>query len=183
MNEPGLSPFSDALLAFIETSAGGVPQVRYATGRVVFSEPWTAPAGSFNADPAVPAGEPTAWAYGNTVVAWVEGGQVRARAANGVFGSGVFSDAVVLNLDPASVARSPRATRTLGNEVAVVFVEAGPSGDEIRAQRWDGTTWTLLPGALNAGVPGAVRALSVSPGPTIAWTDDQDHVFVRVASF
>jgi hypothetical protein len=120
------------------------------------------------------------------VVAWVEGGQVLARVAE--FDSGpAFGDPVVLNADPARPARSPRAT--IGPPVpilefpTVVFLESGPAGDEIRARKWDGAQWMLVSVPANAGLPGPVTWLAASPGPVVAWVDQDGLVRVRVANF
>jgi hypothetical protein len=186
-NEPASGSFANVFLAFLETAPGGVPQVRAAEALTRASIPtWTPLAATLNRDPSVPAADPSTWARGTTVVAWVEGGQVLARVAE--FDSGpAFGDPVVLNADPARPARSPRAT--IGPPVpilefpTVVFLESGPAGDEIRARKWDGAQWMLVSVPANAGLPGPVTWLAASPGPVVAWVDQDGLVRVRVANF
>lgn len=183
VNSPGPDIFIDQFLAFLETVPGGVAQVRTASAKGL--SPWSAVPGSWNADPVMAASEPSGYAGGGgTLLAWVEGGKVWAR--QGDWGGPALGPASALNVEPAHLARSPRAT----SEGVVVFVEAGAAGDEVWARRWDGRAWALLPGPLNAGASGPVRSLAVhagssffSPVPAVAWVDQGGRVFVRVGNW
>jgi hypothetical protein len=140
-----------------------------------------------NLDPGSPATEPTVVIQVAMAVAWVESGKVLVREYDLIFGDPNFTTVSVLNHDPGRRARSPRAVEGGGATRApltIYFVEEGPGGDEIWARRWNGSSWVLLPGPINAGVAGPVRSLTVSSmgegfGASIAWLDDQGRVFVR----
>jgi hypothetical protein len=168
------------LVAYLETPPGGVPQVRVTNAYP--GTGWAPLAGAANRDPAVAASEPVAVYDVEMGVAWVEDGQVLARATDVLhyMYDGGFGPVSVLNRDPARRARFPRASYGRGSRepITFLFVEEGPSGDEIWARRWNGTTWNLLSGPINAGVPGTVTSLSVRDG-TIAWTDGEGRLFVR----
>jgi hypothetical protein len=124
---------------------------------------------------------------------------VLVRETDLFFGGLSFGEPTVLNVDPARRARSPRAARSTPllqavnapgwrAPLTIYFVEEGPGGDEIWARRRHGTTWELLPGPVNAKVPGGVRGLTVvnvgedTTRSAVAWIDDQGHVHVRVAN-
>jgi hypothetical protein len=185
------------LLAFIEAVPGGAPQIRAA--EAFPSSGWVAQAAVANQDPAAAASEPTAVWEHESAVAWVEAGQVLVRETDLFFNGLSFSAPTVLNVDPSRRARSPRAVRStpvFGAVYApgwrapftIYFVEEGPAGDEIWARRRHGTAWELLPGPVNANVPGRVRgltAVNVGQNTTtsaVAWIDDQGHVHIRVAN-
>lgn len=161
-------------VAFLETIAG-VPQVRAAQGYAWW---WYTVEEPLNVDPAVPASDPTSAAGDAWAVAWVENHQVVARIVARPL-PGPAGAAELLNVDPARAARWPKGTTSAGHP-AVVFVEAGPSGDEIWIRRYEDGAWTLLPGPVNAAAPGPVTALAVSFGPSIAWADADGHVRLRV---
>ncbi len=143
---------------------------------------WSQLAGTLNLDPSAAASSPTVLAGSPFVVAWTEGGEVLARTSDDPFGAAGFGAPASLNVDPAEVARSPRAAWNDRGAV-VVFVEARPSGDEIWARRWNGTSWDLLPGPVNAGTAPGVRALSVARGPLIAWVANDGTIRIREGNF
>jgi hypothetical protein len=175
-NFPAIGPSFSAFVSFLDTPPGGLPQMRTSNGNLGSVPKFVPGVGPLNADPSSAASDPSGFAFGGAVVAWVEGGKVYARTAE--FDFGIFSSAVVLNSDPARAARSPR----VANRNTVVFVEAGPNGDEIRAKRWDAGAWNDL-GVLNPGATGAVTALAVAPGPFVAWADGGGAVHLLQGNF
>lgn len=185
------------LLAFIEAGPAGVPQIRAA--EAFPGTGWVAQAAVGNKDSGASASEPTAVWQHEAAVAWVEAWRVLVRETDLFFGGLSFGEPTVLNVDPARRARSPRAARSTPllqavnapgwrAPLTIYFVEEGPGGDEIWARRRHGTTWELLPGPVNAKVPGGVRGLTVvnvgedTSRSAVAWIDDQGHVHVRVAN-
>lgn len=185
------------LLAFIEAGPSGPAQVRAA--EAFPGTGWIAQAAVRNLDLLAPASDPTAVHQHESSVAWVENGRVLVRETDLFFNGLTFGEATVLNTDPARRARSPRAARStpvIGLEYApgwraahtIYFVEEGPGGDEIWARRRHGSTWELLPGPLNAGIPGRVLKLTAidigmnTYTSAVAWLDDEGHVYVRVAN-
>ncbi len=183
-DEPSIAPAQgDLVLAWIEYRPASVPQVRVAVWYGAYRDPpfttWVVLPQVANVDPSQAAGEPSAWA-GRTfafsaAVAWQEGGKVFARHSD------IAWAAVELNVGPASAARLPLLDRAAARPT-VYWVEESASGDEIWARRWDGAAWVLLPGPLNAGIPGAVRRVDVADG-AVVWADDTGAVRFRVANF
>ena len=180
-DEPSIGPSTyagDLTVAWVEAAPGGVPQAQAAQGQYSGSGPdmawWTVP-GTGNVDPSQAAAEPSVatWA-----MVWREGGSVFARGLNPM-GSG---PAQLLNVDPTRPARSPRLDRSWGYSTTAYWVEESASGDAIWARRLDNGAWTLLPGPVNTGVPGAVRALDAYGG-AVVWVDDVGAVHLRVANF
>lgn len=184
-DEPSLARYAlfggGSLLAWIETVPGGVPQVHAARGPSMNSLPpsttWTPLPDVVNVDASQIAADPSAWGFATlgAAVAWLEGGKALARHSEGNW------VAEVINVDPAAATRSPRLDGS-AFDATVYWVEESSGGDEIWARRWDGSTWVLLPGPLNAGIPGAVRALDVDGG-VVAWVDDVGGLRIRVANF
>lgn len=186
-----------AILTHLQDGPDGVPQVRAA--EAFPGTGWIPAPGVLNRDPAAAASEPSAAWVHEGAVAWAEDGKVLVRDTDLFFSGTSYGNPVVLNADPGRRARSPRAVRSsprvFGAEpyewrapLTVFFVEEGPTGDEIWARRRHAGTWELLPGPVNAGVPGSVRGLTVvdlglfESVSAIAWIDDLGHVHVRVAN-
>ncbi len=190
-DEPSVGPtyqgafsgVANLLLAWIETAPGSQPQVRAALGDDRHTIPpvttWVAFPQVANVDTSQAAAEPSGWlgdwSGDPAAVAWREGGKVFARHSQSGW------TAAELNVDPASTARLPRLDRGAARAI-VYWVEASAGGDQIWARRWDGSTWALLPGPLNAGIPGAVQRLDAAAG-TVVWLDDAGAVYFRVANF
>jgi hypothetical protein len=176
VNIPAIGPLFTAFVSFLDTPPSGPSALRAANGGVGGNGGFFPSTTMLNADPASSASEASGYAFAGAIVAWVENGHVFARSAD--FNLGIFSAPVLLNADPAHQARSPRVTS--GN--LVVFIEAGPAGDQIQARRWDGGAW-IDPGVVNPGGSGPVNALAVSPGHLVGWSDAQNVVHVRQGNF
>lgn len=186
---PAVGPAGSAVttspaVAFVDTPPGGVPSVRVAGWN---GKAWLSIGGALNIDPATAAGEPLLLYSDFDWLVFVEADQVIARhwdTALQEWGAPWF-----LNSDPGRLARAPR--RGL-QSLVVAFLEAGPSGDEIRVRRWNGSSWDLLPGAVNEGIPGTVTSFTVGIGTYfaagswkpvfVAWTDDAGLVRIRVSN-
>ena len=186
-----------AILAHLQDDPAGVPQVRAA--EAFPGTGWILAADVLNRNPASAASEPSAAWEHEGAVTWAEDGKVLVRDTDLFFAGRSYGDPVILNVDPSRRARLPRAARSSPRvfgaglyewraPLTVFFVEEGPTGDEIWARRRHTGTWELLPGPVNAGVPGRVRGLTVVDlgvydfVSAIAWIDDLGHVHVRVAN-
>jgi hypothetical protein len=190
-DEPSVGPtyrgafsgVANIFVAWVETAPGGLPQVRAALGDDRFTIPpvttWVVFPQVANVDPSQAAGEPSAWLgdwLGDpAAVAWREGGKVLARHSQAAWA------AVELNVGPENTARLPHFDRAAARPV-VYWVETSAGEDQIWARQWDGSAWVLLPGPLNAGIPGAVRRLDVAAG-AVLWVDDTGAVRFRAANF
>jgi hypothetical protein len=173
-----------ALLAFLETAPGGVPQLRLATARPSQDAGWTPLAGSLNLDPQAAASAPGVSAKWDLVVAWVEGGRVLVRRAPAGAGIADLGPPVAFPSDGVHAGRSPQVLDDGGGRPSVIYVESGPEGDRIRARRWDGASWRLVATPANDGVPGPVGALDASASPLgVAWTEADGGVRIRGANF
>lgn len=163
-------------VAWVETPAAGGPAQLRAAQASQAAWTWPPVAAARNADPGQAASEPALWApwlggTSPTFLAWAEGGKVLVQRLDAP------APVEVMNADPARPARMPRFFEL---DPFIAFVETGPSGDEIRARRWDGATWVLAPGIANAGVPGAVAGLAGSANAGFAWIDTGGAIRVRV---
>lgn len=171
-------PATGPAVAFLETAAGGVPQVRAAgwTGSA-----WRSLGGPANLDVLRPAADPVFTSWGDTdfFLAWVEAGLILVRRWD--FYTLEWGPAEVLNTDAARPGRLLRGCQAPAPILA--FVEATTGGDEIQARRWDGGQWRVLPGPASDGYVGVIADFTITQGGgslAVAWTDAQGLVYLRV---
>jgi hypothetical protein len=187
VNKPYLATI--ALVAFLDAAPGGGARLR-AASLELGQGAWVDVPGDLDlglgppSEPAILMMEPPTSLDWVPTLAWVEDGQVRLRMGT-IDPTGLsFGPALSLNHDPESPARAARLVSTPGGAAALVFVETGPTGDELWARRWDGTDWVLHPGPINAGTDDTVRDLAVGSAPgllaVVAWTDAEGQIYLRV---
>jgi hypothetical protein len=163
------------LAAWIEAEPGGVARLR---GASHVAGVWTDVSEIGNVDPSQPASEPTVRIedhFHRNVVAWREGAAVMARIRDGA----TWTSPAMLNRDPVRAARLPRPARYLQPDLVLYWVEETPSGDEIWARQWNGTSWELLPGPVNAGTEGTRIVGLDAASWNVTWVDDAGIVRVR----
>jgi uncharacterized protein YjdB len=185
---PTMAIFSGSLyLAWIEgtTSSNGQIRVKKYNGTS-----WTSAEGSstgINGDSTKGATYPTLVEYNNALYAsWSEANIIRVKRYNGVEWTSVDGGTNGLNIDPTKTTGFP-SLAVLGNELIAVWSEVSGSAYQIKAKKYDGTSWTSIDGGslnMTAGKSATYPSLAVADGVLYAaWnepvgtaTDDQIRV-------
>jgi hypothetical protein len=165
-------------LAWVEDAGDGVGRIRCALAAAPPAT-WYDFGASLNADPALGAGPPAISMryFSSPILAWSEQGRLVLRERDS--SAGAWGAPQVLNADLAASAEQPVFLQPPfgGVPIVLAWVERGAT-DRILARALDGDTWTLLEGAANDGVAGAVASLRVS-GDVVTWTDELGRVHAR----
>ncbi|MGO4499612.1 Ig-like domain-containing protein [Paenibacillus sp. 2RAB27] len=167
---PTLAVFNGSLyLAWVEAVTSSYGQIRV---KKYNGTGWTSAEGEsttgINVDAAKGANFPTLVEYNNALYAsWSELGKIYVKRYNGTEWMSVDGGTNGLNIDPAKAAAFP-ALAVLGNELIAVWSELSGSIYQLRAKKYDGTSWTTI--------DGGATGLNIATGksayyPTLAAVD------------
>ncbi|WP_436245735.1 Ig-like domain-containing protein, partial [Paenibacillus sp. LjRoot56] len=168
---PTLAVFNGSLyLAWVEEVTSSYGQIRV---KKYNGTSWTSAEGEsttgINVDATKGANFPTLVEYNNALYAsWSELGKIYVKRYNGTEWTSVDGGTNGLNIDPAKAAAFP-ALAVLGNELIAVWSEQYGVINQLRAKKYDGTSWTTIDG-------GGPTGLNISTGknayyPTLATVD------------
>jgi hypothetical protein len=165
-----------SLVVWVERGATTPGRLGALRSELSHPELWEPVPSIANVDPGADAAAPGLWTHWEeSVIVWTEGGDaLLRRAATGW----EFGPPVVLDAEPAHASRLTRIDPYAPVPTVYWIEQLGDGEEAIRARRWDGQGWSLLPTAVNAGVPGAVRDYSVSAG-VVGWIDGTGGLHLR----
>jgi hypothetical protein len=185
VHHPASSP-AVALVAFLETAPAGAVRLRSASIELGGGV-WLPVLADLDLGLGAPSDPAIAMAGDLPAVAWIEDGQVRVRMGTLDAAGLSFGPALDLNHDAALPARAARLVATLGARATLLFIERGPTGDQLWARQWNGASWVLQPGPINAGTGEVIDALAADGVPdalgVVAWTDALGRVYLRVLNW
>lgn len=173
---PTMAVFNGALyVAWVEELTSSLGQIR--VKKYNGGSSWESAEGSaigINDDPTKDANFPTLVEYNNALYAsWSEAGKVRVKRYEGAEWTSVDGGANGLNIAPNNVAAFP-ALAVLGNDLIAVWSELNGSIYQLRAKKFNGTSWTPIDG-------GAATGLNIATGksayyPSLAAADGALYV-------
>ncbi|WP_084224613.1 Ig-like domain-containing protein [Paenibacillus pectinilyticus] len=176
-------------LAWVESVTSSYGQIRV---KKYNGTSWTSAEGSttgLNVDATKDATFPALVDYNNALYAsWAEQGKIFVKRYNGTEWTSVDGGTNGINVDPAKGASFP-ALAVLGNDVIAVWTELSGSIFQLRAKKYDGTSWTTIDGGttglnIATGKSAYYPTLSTVEGvlylawhePATSTTDDQIRV-------